>query len=137
MGSVQLSSFRPGASLTPLLPTGKTAFVYYALAVALSEKSPVAWCISGSHGYLFVEDGVEPFRLSSVPKVDETTLFLFDETAPGTGFYHLPDCYFVVQVTASRGSPYSGWAKQRIADFWVMGAWSREELDAEVTYRRL
>ena len=124
----------PTSTLIPCFHQGKSSFLKYAFAMALSKKISVVFCTTPKHFWLCGEEGPCLIRLSSMKayKIPEQSLILVDSCAELPSVPHpfsLADFGgYVVQALSPDSTNWYQWTKERCALLWIMGLWTRDEI---------
>ncbi|KAI1786221.1 hypothetical protein LXA43DRAFT_1185308 [Ganoderma leucocontextum] len=127
--------FRDGLVVTGHRGIGKSLFLFYALGAAFEARIPVVLCRNKGFCHIFDETGVKEFVFSRNDDVDVPchALYLvdcdFDLHSPPS---HLLGMSGVLVHTVPPGQrTYWKWAEHsKNASFWVMGLWTRPEMQA-------
>ncbi|PIL26848.1 hypothetical protein GSI_11028 [Ganoderma sinense ZZ0214-1] len=116
---------------------GKTRFLHYALARALKEHIPVAFC-DGAQSYYFCDaTGCRLYSTADrvLHKVEPGKFFLalVDSNAavksPPQVFIDRSQFCYTVQATSPQPDRWRNWAKEReAAEYWVMSPWVKSEV---------
>ena len=115
--------------------TGKSLFLYYALAAALRARIPVVLCKHREFCYVFDATGFKRFWFSDGEPLDvpEHTLYLVD---CGLDLSSPPSILLDrTGLLVTTGTPIhnSGWQLGNLAgrtSFWMMSVWTRAEMEA-------
>jgi hypothetical protein len=113
---------------------GKTLFLKYALLRALKDHIPVVYCNNTTRLFIFDGDGCHPLSLQSETfPLPKGALCLVDSHSdliqPSCEFFHAANLSYVVQAVSPKPKCWRKWSKQQRAPKWVMGLWTRDEME--------
>ena len=107
---------------------GKTIFLYYALLMALQRlKSTVLFAIAYDQITLFEPDSVRHINHNLIPYPD---LCLVDTSANLNLIKTAASPKPVILSSSPRKEHFKMFAKQQMAEFWIMALWSEAEMAA-------
>lgn len=113
---------------------GKSLFLEYALARALSQKTPVVFCDDPKDYWFCDHTGAHLITFSSqaVDAIPPGSPILVDSN---TGMEGLPPLFakarfqgYVIQASSPDNSRWYQWTKERRAKIWIMGLWKKDEV---------
>lgn len=113
---------------------GKSLFLQYALALALSKKIPVAFCKNPDYYWFCDDEGARlcPLSPHTVEAIPQRSLILVDSNA---GLRSVPALFgedrfqgYVIQASSPDTERWYSWKKERRAKIWIMGLWTKHEV---------
>ncbi|KAM0750334.1 hypothetical protein T439DRAFT_326303 [Meredithblackwellia eburnea MCA 4105] len=114
---------------------GKSMYLWYALAMAISSSVPVIFSTTFHISIAFPTDG-PPYTFSNndgSAVLPHKALVLCDSTSSLTSppsLLHDRKHLFIVQATSPKEVRWKAWSKERLASFWPMNVWTLEEIRA-------